>query len=92
MWLCIYIITYFLTGKNIRRNLELSFFVELITLMAYYMSAGIILILGYNINIKDIFNFNILLHQHNYYFILIYVAILIAFGVFRRYIPLRFSR
>ena len=90
VWFCNYIITYFCIGKNFRRNLELSFFVELITLMSYYMSSGIILILGYNINITDIFNFNILLHPINYNFILIYIAILLVFGLFRRYIPLSF--
>ncbi|GFP74428.1 sensor histidine kinase [Clostridium fungisolvens] len=90
VWFCNYIITYFCIGKNFRRNLELSFFVELITLMAYYMSSGIVLILGYNITISDIFNFNILLNPINYSFILIYLAILLAFGLFRRYIPLTF--
>jgi two-component system, LytTR family, sensor histidine kinase AgrC len=91
VWLCIYISTYFLTDKNMKDNLEISFFVELITLMAYYMSAGIILILSPNINIKGIYNLDILLHQRNYFFLLTYVAILIAFGVFRPLIPLRFS-
>ncbi|MDD7794759.1 sensor histidine kinase [Clostridium sp. 'White wine YQ'] len=90
VWFCNYIITYFCIGKNFRRNLELSFFVELITLMSYYMSSGIVLILDYKINIADIFNFNILLHPINYSFILIYLAILLAFGLFRRYIPLSF--
>lgn len=91
VWFCNYIITYFLVGKNIKRNLELSFFVELITLMSYYMAAGIVFILGYNINIQDIFNFNILLYEINYCFILIYLSIIIAFGLFRKYIPLSFS-
>jgi Signal transduction histidine kinase regulating citrate/malate metabolism len=91
VWFCNYIITHFFVGKNFKQNLELSFFVELITLMAYYMSAGIVLILGYNINIKDIFNFNILFYKVNYCFILIYLAIMIAFGLFRRHIPLSFS-
>lgn len=91
VWFCNYSIIYFSIGKSFKQNLELSFFVELITLMAYYMSAGIVLILGYTINIKDIFNFNILFYNVNYYFILIYLAIMIAFGLFRRYIPLSFS-
>lgn len=91
VWFCNYIITYFSIGKNFKQNLELSFFVELITLIAYYMSAGIVLILGYSINIKDIFNFNILFYNVNYYFILIYLTIMIAFGLFRRHIPLSFS-
>lgn len=91
VWFCNYIITCFLIGKNFKRNLELSFFVELITLMSYYMAAGIVLILGYNINIKDIFNFNILIYSISYYFDLIYLAIFIIFGLFRRYIPLSFS-
>ncbi|AWK52487.1 histidine kinase [Clostridium beijerinckii] len=90
VWFCNYIITYLCIGKNLKRNLELSFFVELITLMSYYMSSGIVLILGNDINIKDIFNFNILLHPINHNFILIYLAIIIAFGLFRRYIPLSF--
>lgn len=90
VWFCIYIITHFCIGKNFRRNLELSFFIELITLMSYYMSSGIVLILGYNVNIVDIFNFNILLYPTNYSFILIYLAIILAFGLFRRYIPLVF--
>jgi Signal transduction histidine kinase regulating citrate/malate metabolism len=54
------------------------------------MSSGIVLILGYNIDIEDIFNFNILLHNVNYSFILIYLAILLLFGLLRRYIPLSF--
>lgn len=91
VWLCNYIISHFLVGKDIKRNIQLSFFVELITLLSYYMSAGIVLILGYSINIKDIFNFNILLYKVNYYFLFIYLAIMIAFAVFRRYIPLSFS-
>ena len=91
VWFCNYVITYFLIGNNLKRNLELSFFVELITLMSYYMAAGIVLILGYNINIKDIFNFNILLYRVSYYFILTYLVIIIAFGLFRKYIPLSFS-
>lgn len=91
VWLCNYIISHFLVGRDIKRNIQLSFFVELITLLSYYMSAGIVLSLGYSINIKDIFNFNILLYKVNYYFIFIYLAIMIAFAVFRRYIPLSFS-
>jgi len=90
VWFCNYIIAYFCIGKNFRRNLKLSFFVELITLMSYYMSSGIVLILGYNITITDIFNFNILIHPIDYSFILIYLVILLAFGLFRRYIPLTF--
>lgn len=90
VWFCNYIITHFCIGKNFRRNLELSFFIELITLMSYYMSSGMVLILGYNISIEDIFNFNILLHPVNYSFILIYLGILLSFGLFRRYIPLSF--
>ncbi|ADL50625.1 ATP-binding region ATPase domain protein [Clostridium cellulovorans 743B] len=90
VWFCNYIIAYFCIGKNFRRNLQLSFFVELITLMSYYMSSGIVLILGYNITITDIFNFNILIHPIDYSFILIYLVILLAFGLFRRYIPLTF--
>lgn len=91
VWFCNYLMTYFLISKNIKQNLELSFFVELITLMSYYMAAGIVLVLGYNINIKDIFNFNILLYRINYYFIFIYIAIIITFGLFRKHIPLSFS-
>lgn len=91
VWFCNYGISHFLVGGNIKRNLQLSFFVELITLLSYYMSAGIVLILGYSINIKDIFNFNILLYKVNYYFILIYLAMMMAFAVFRKYIPLSFS-
>lgn len=91
VWLCNYIISHFLVGRDIKRNIQLSFFVELITLLSYYMSAGIVLIMGYSINIKDIFNFNILLYKVNYYFVFIYLAIMIAFAVFRRYIPLSFS-
>lgn len=90
VWFCNYIITHFCIGKNFRRNLELSFFIELITLMSYYMSSGVVLILGYNIDIEDIFNFNILLQHVNYSFILIYLVILLFFGLFRRYIPLSF--
>lgn len=91
IWFCNYIITYFLVGNNLERNLEISFFVELITLMSYYMAAGIVLIFGNNINIKDIFNFNILLYSISYYFDLIYLAMFIIFGLFSRYIPLSFS-
>lgn len=90
VWFCNYIITHFCIGKNFRRNLELSFFIELITLMSYYMSSGMVLILGYNIDLEDIFNFNILLYHVNYSFILIYLVILLLFGLFRRYIPLSF--
>ena len=91
IWFCNYIITYFLIGNNLERNLELSFFVELITLMSYYMAAGLILIFWNNINIKDIFNFNILLYSISYYFDLIYLSMFIIFGLFRRYIPVSFS-
>ena len=91
VWFCDYSISHFWVGSNIKRNLQLSFFVELITLLSYYMSAGIVLILGYSTNIKDIFNFNILLYNVNYHFILIYLAIMIAFAVLRTYIPLSFS-
>ena len=55
------------------------------------MSAGIVLILMPNINIQEVFNLNILFHQINYFFILIYLTVLIAFGVFRPLIPLRFA-
>lgn len=91
VWFCNFVIARSLIGKNFKRNLELSFFVELITLMSYYMAAGIVLIMGYNINIKDIFNFNILLNKISYYFISIYIVIFIVFGLFRKYIPLSFS-
>jgi two-component system, LytTR family, sensor histidine kinase AgrC len=91
VWFCNFIIAHFLIGENFKRNLELSFFVELITLMSYYMAAGIVLVMGYDVNIKDIFNFNILLNSINYYFILIYLVIFIVFGLFRRLIPLSFS-
>lgn len=91
VWLCNYIISHFLVGRDVKRNIQLSFFVELVTLLSYYMSAGIVLSFGYSINIKDIFNFNILLYKVNYYFVFIYLAIMIAFAVFRRYIPLSFS-
>lgn len=91
VWLCNYVIAYFSIGKNFKQNLELSFFVELITLMAYYMSAGIVLILGYNMSIKDIFNFNILFYNVNHYFIVIYLSGMIAFGLLRKFIPLDFS-
>lgn len=90
VWFCNYIITYFCIGGNLKRSLELSFFVELITLMSYYMSAGILLILDNSIDLKDIFNFNILLHPVNQYFILIYLSCIMIFGVFRKYIPLSF--
>lgn len=90
VWFCNFILTYFIIGKNFKRNLELSFFVELITLMSYYMSSGILLIFDSSINIGDIFNFNILLNPMNNYFILIYLGFMIAFGVFRKYIPLVF--
>jgi two-component system sensor histidine kinase AgrC len=91
VWFCIYIIAYFCLGKNFKRRLELSFFVEMITLMAYYMSSGILLIMDNNIDINDIFNFNILLYPTNNYFIWIYLILFIAFGMLRRYIPISFQ-
>jgi two-component system, LytTR family, sensor histidine kinase AgrC len=90
VWFCNFFISYFCIGKNFRRNLELSFFVELITLMSYYISSGILLIIDSSIGINNIFNFNALLYPRNQYFILIYLGIMIAVGVFRRYIPLAF--
>lgn len=90
VWFCNFLITHFCIGKNFRRNLELAFFVELITLMSYYMSSGIIVLLDSNTNIDDIFNFNILLYPRRQYFILIYIGFIITIGLFRRYIPLNF--
>lgn len=91
VWFCVYIIAYFCLGKNFKRRLELSFFVEMITLMAYYMSSGILLIMDNSIDINDIFNFNILLYPTNNYFIWIYLILFVAFGMLRRYIPISFQ-
>lgn len=92
VWLCNYIIAHYCIGNNFKRNLELSFFVELITLMSYYMSSGILLLLdSNNVNTNDIFNFNILLNQTNIYFIVIYLLFIIVFGLFRKYIPISFQ-
>lgn len=92
VWVCNYIIAHYCIGKNIKQNLELSFFVELITLISYYMSSGILLVFDNSININDIFNFNILFYPTKIYFILIYLILMITFGVFRNHIPLSFQK
>lgn len=89
-WLCIFILAQVLIGKNIKRNLELSFFIELINALAYYISAGIVLMATQRFNVKDVMNFSLALNEHYVPHILITISILLSFGIFRRYIPLKF--
>lgn len=91
VWMCNFIIAYYCIGNNFKQNLELSFFVEMITLISYYMSSGILLVFDRSINVNDIFNFNILFYSTKIYFILVYLILMTAFGIFRKFIPLSFQ-
>lgn len=91
VWFCVYVIAYFCLGKDFKRKLELSFFVEMVTLMGYYLSSGISLLVDSGIDIKDIFNFNILLHPTNNFFILMYLLFFVLVGMLRKYIPISFQ-
>ncbi len=89
-WLIIFILAQVLIGKNTKRNLELSFLIELINVLAYYISGGIVLITTQEFNAKDIMNFKLALDMHYIPHIIITTSILLSFGIFRRYIPLKF--
>lgn len=91
VWVCNFIITHYCIGANFKQNLELSFFVEMITLISYYMSSGILMVFDSSISINDVFNFNILFYPTKMYFLLIYLTLMTLFGVFRRNIPLSFQ-
>lgn len=90
-WLMVFILAQILIGNNIKRNLELSFFIQLINLLAYYVSGGLVLIVTNKFSAKDVINFDLALKIHYIPHIVITTLILLSFGIFRKYIPLKFA-
>jgi two-component system sensor histidine kinase AgrC len=88
-WFCVFVLTTVFTEGNIRRNLELSFFIALINAMSYYIGAGILLFVTQRFNLEEVLNLS-LIGQTNIPHIAITASILLLFGIFSEHIPLRF--
>lgn len=91
-WFCIFVLALILFGRgiNVRRSIELAFFIELINAMAYYTIGGLVLILTGQFDVSDIINFNLVLKEQYIPQIIITNCVMFSFGIFRKYIPLRF--
>lgn len=88
-WLCVFILTTVFTEGNLRRNLELSFFIELINAMSYYIGAGVLLFVTQRFNIKEVLDLS-LIGQTNIPHIVITTSIMLFFGIFSEHIPLKY--
>lgn len=91
-WFCIFALALILFGRGIdvKRCVELAFFIELINAMAYYTVGGLVLIFTGQFEMSDIINFNLVLKEQYIPQIIITNSVMLSFGIFRKYIPLHF--